>query len=35
MEENNFIVYEYEWWYYDFQGWKTYRIENIQFSEIK
>lgn len=35
MEENNFIVYEHEWWHYDFQGWEKYRIENIQFSEIK
>lgn len=35
MEANGFTVYEYEWWHYDFQGWETYRIQNIQFSEIK
>tara|TARA_R110000868_G_scaffold37111_14_gene131605 strand:+ start:15888 stop:16565 length:678 start_codon:yes stop_codon:yes gene_type:complete len=35
MEENGFTVYEYEWWHYDYQGWEEYRIENIQFSEIK
>ena len=35
MEANGFKVYEYEWWHFDFQGWETYRIQNIQFSEIK
>jgi D-alanyl-D-alanine dipeptidase len=35
MEDNGFTVYEYEWWHYDYQGWETYRIQNIQFSEIK
>jgi D-alanyl-D-alanine dipeptidase len=35
MEANGFKVYEYEWWHFDFQGWETYRIQNIQFSEIR
>ena len=35
MEDNGFTVYEYEWWHYDYQGWETYRIQNIQFKEIK
>ncbi|PHS67967.1 MAG: D-alanyl-D-alanine dipeptidase [Flavobacterium sp.] len=35
MEANGFTVYKYEWWHFDFQGWETYRIQNIQFSEIK
>jgi D-alanyl-D-alanine dipeptidase len=35
MEENGFKVYEYEWWHFDYQGWESYRIQNIQFSEIK
>lgn len=35
MEANGFTVYEFEWWHFDFQGWETYRIQNIQFSEIK
>ena len=35
MEDNGFTVYEYEWWHYDYQGWKTYRIQNIQFNEIR
>ena len=34
MEDNGFTVYEYEWWHYDYQAWKTYRIQNIQFKEI-
>lgn len=35
MEHNGFEVYEYEWWHFDYKGWETYRIQNIQFSEIK
>ncbi|WP_211251575.1 M15 family metallopeptidase [Maribacter antarcticus] len=35
MENNGFTVYEYEWWHYDYHTWQTYRIQNIQFSEIK
>ena len=35
MEANGFKVYDYEWWHFDYKDWKSYRIENIQFSEIK
>jgi D-alanyl-D-alanine dipeptidase len=35
MEANNFTVYEYEWWHFDYKDWSSYRIQNIQFSEIK
>jgi len=35
MEANGFTVYEYEWWHFDFNDWKSYRIGNIQFAEIK
>lgn len=35
MEAHGFTVYEYEWWHFDYQGWESYRIQNIQFSEIK
>lgn len=35
MEENGFKVYEYEWWHFDYHDWKSYRIQNIPFSEIK
>ncbi len=35
MEAHGFSVYEFEWWHFDYKDWKTYRIQNIQFSEIK
>lgn len=35
MQDYGFIVYAYEWWHFDYQGWESYRIQNIQFSEIK
>lgn len=35
MEANGFVVYEYEWWHFDYKDWQSYRIENIPFSEIK
>jgi D-alanyl-D-alanine dipeptidase len=35
MESIGFTVYEFEWWHFDYKDWQTYRIENIQFSEIK
>ena len=35
MEANDFTVYDYEWWHFDYKDWKSYGIENIQFSEIK
>ncbi|MEI6050183.1 MAG: M15 family metallopeptidase [Bacteroidota bacterium] len=35
MEANGFTIYDYEWWHFDFKDWKSYRIGNIQFSEIK
>jgi zinc D-Ala-D-Ala dipeptidase len=35
MEEQGFAVYDYEWWHFDYKDWKSYRINNIPFSEIK
>jgi D-alanyl-D-alanine dipeptidase len=35
MESNGFKVYDTEWWHFDFNEWKNYRIENIAFSKIK
>jgi D-alanyl-D-alanine dipeptidase len=35
MEANGFTVNEYEWWHFDYQDWKLYRIQNIPFLEIK
>ncbi len=35
MEEQGFKVYDFEWWHFDYKDWKSYRIGNIPFSEIK
>jgi D-alanyl-D-alanine dipeptidase len=35
MAANDFTVYDYEWWHFDYKDWRSYSIENIQFSEIK
>ena len=35
MEANGFTVYKYEWWHFDYKDWKSYRIGNVQFSDIK
>jgi zinc D-Ala-D-Ala dipeptidase len=35
MEANGFTVYEFEWWHFDYKDWRTYRIENIPFSDIR
>ena len=35
MEANGFTVYDYEWWHFDFNDWRSYRIGNTQFSEIR
>jgi zinc D-Ala-D-Ala dipeptidase len=34
MEAQGFSVYEFEWWHYDYRGWKSYRIENVRFEDI-
>src|ERR1044072_7354153 len=35
MVAEGFLVYEPEWWHYDFRDWKEYPILNVKFSEIK
>jgi D-alanyl-D-alanine dipeptidase len=35
MEAHGFTVYDYEWWHFDYNGWRSYRIQNIPFSKIK
>jgi D-alanyl-D-alanine dipeptidase len=35
MEAHGFAVYEYEWWHFDFKDWRSYRIQNIPFRQIK
>jgi D-alanyl-D-alanine dipeptidase len=34
MEAEGFVVYEPEWWHYDYKDWKEYPIQNISFEEI-
>ena len=35
MEAHGFTVYEFEWWHFDYNEWRTYRLENIPFSAIE
>jgi D-alanyl-D-alanine dipeptidase len=35
MEAEGFVIYEPEWWHYDYKDWKEYPILNIGFSEIR
>ncbi len=35
MKAQDFDVYAFEWWHYNYKDWKSYRIQNIQFSEIQ
>ena len=34
MEAEGFIVYEHEWWHFDYKDWEKYAIYDIAFSEI-
>ena len=34
MEEENFTVYEEEWWHYDFKDWRKYPILNLTFEQL-
>ncbi len=34
MESEGFTVYETEWWHFDFNNWRKYRIGNIPFDRI-
>jgi len=35
MLAEGFVVYEPEWWHYDYKDWKEYPILNVKFSEIR
>ncbi len=35
MEDNGFKVLDVEWWHFDYKDWKSYRIENIPFNDIR
>ena len=34
MEASGFQVYEYEWWHFDYQDWRKYRIGNVTFDQL-
>ncbi len=34
MEAEGFAIYEFEWWHFDYQDWKQYRIGNVTFEDI-
>jgi len=35
MEEEGFTVNPLEWWHFDYKDWRSYRIGNASFSEIR
>lgn len=35
MLAEGFQILEEEWWHFDYQYWRRYRIENVDFGEIK
>ena len=34
MESEGFEVYAAEWWHFDYEDWRSYRVENLRFEEI-
>jgi D-alanyl-D-alanine dipeptidase len=34
MEAQDFAVYEAEWWHFDYQDWRSYRIGNDRFEDL-
>jgi len=34
MESEDFTVYEYEWWHFDYKDWREYGIGNIPFEKL-
>ncbi|MCX8473618.1 MAG: M15 family metallopeptidase [Sediminibacterium sp.] len=35
MTQHGFLVYDYEWWHFDYKDWRKYQITNIPFEELK
>ena len=35
MESENFTIYEYEWWHFDFGDWRSYGIQNVPFEQLQ
>lgn len=34
MAAEGFAVYEFEWWHFDYRGWKEYGIQNTRFEDL-
>jgi D-alanyl-D-alanine dipeptidase len=34
MEAEGYMVYEYEWWHFDYKDWRRYRIGNLSFEAL-
>jgi D-alanyl-D-alanine dipeptidase len=34
MESEDFTVYEFEWWHFDFKNWQLYPILNLTFEQL-
>jgi D-alanyl-D-alanine dipeptidase len=34
MQAEGFAVYEFEWWHFDYQDWRHYRIGNTKFEDL-
>ena len=34
MEDENFTVYEWEWWHFDYNDWRLYPILNLTFDKL-
>jgi D-alanyl-D-alanine dipeptidase len=34
MEAEGFLVYEYEWWHFDYRDWHQYGIQNVRFEDL-
>lgn len=35
MEAEGFLIYEPEWWHYDYKDWREYPILDLSFAEIR
>jgi D-alanyl-D-alanine dipeptidase len=35
MEADGFTVFTSEWWHFDFKDWRSYRIGNVRFEELR
>jgi len=34
MENEGFLVYEFEWWHFDYGDWRKYPILNLRFEQL-